>query len=132
MTPNVAFGQKQTCAAQKVMSALPRADIVCVISRPRDWRRPFPKRVAYGAAEASELRKSSKAYGVGPTGRPGIQIRHGKAHSRYRSARLQNKSMRVIFVVIEDVDILYCPLASLVASILVTSMLLLILTVEPA
>jgi hypothetical protein len=40
------------------------------------------------------IRESSKAYGVDPTGRPGIQICHGSAHHNYRTARLRTDSKR--------------------------------------
>src|SRR5215470_16735099 len=40
------------------------------------------------------IRESSKAAGVGPTGRPGIQIRRGSAHHIQRTARLRTNSKR--------------------------------------
>src|SRR5262245_16627275 len=87
-----ALDQKQTFAPRKIMSALPpKANLRFHPSRARTDKiqgasiTPTPALV--------RIHESSKAYAVGPTARPGVQIRHGNAHHRYRTARLRTESM---------------------------------------
>jgi hypothetical protein len=75
-----ASGQKQTFALQNVMSALPRKRTRLHDFTVASSHRAKSKTHRSRRHRLFRIRESSKAYGVGPTGRPGIQIRHGSAY----------------------------------------------------